>query len=685
MKKSWLALPLALALALPVAADGVDTPPATLEETLSQVAALSAQYGAANSLEYAVWQDGEILYSGHMGDSLTADHSQALYGIGSVSKMYITVSIMQLVEDGKIDLETPVVDYLPQFTMADDRYVDITVGMLLDHSSGLMGSTLASAFQLGVLDTSASDNLLDTLATQKLKADPGAFSVYCNDGFTLAQLVLEAVTGQSFESYLQENIFTPLGLEDSFSPGDDFDLDRMARFALPTAVATAVTTPGTEHYSMYQPFAQPELVGVLATGGIISDADDLATFGGALTSPGLLTQDSLDAMTAPAYADGLWPEDAESILAYGLGWDAVEVYPLTYTDIAAQTKGGDTITYHANLLVVPDHDLAIGIVSTGGVSLYHQMAGTQMAVAILAEEGVEVDTTPRALPQAEHGEMPPEMMAYSGVYADSTTALTVEITEGGTLHLADQTIAYYEDGTFRDIANSAALSFETIDGQVYLRQAGYQELPWLGQLGMDFFVMMQLPENPVTPEVQAAWDARNGLYYVVNMSASDIIPAAMLPTLPILTDGELQPGYMSFNSFQRLVDENLAEGVAVIPGTGGRDWQTVSTYTQDGVEYLTTGGNVAIPSSAISPVYNGAAYATIGEESHARWFTTGEAAGKTMHVTLPQGGAFYVYDSLGLPVAGSWAWGDTSAVLPIDGHIAFLGESGMQFFLTMDE
>ena len=70
---------------------------------------------------------------------------------------------------------------------------------------------------------------METLSTQRLVADPGAYSVYCNDGFTLAQLIVEAVSGQDFMEYVRENILEPAGLESTFAPGDDFDTDLLAK------------------------------------------------------------------------------------------------------------------------------------------------------------------------------------------------------------------------------------------------------------------------------------------------------------------------------------------------------------------------------------------------------------------------------------------------------------------------
>ena len=149
------------------------------------------------SVQYALISDGKIILSGNAGvfsktgnTKLTAD---TMYGVGSISKMFTTAAIMKLVDMGEVKLDTPVTAYLPEFKMADERYKKITVRMLLNHSSGLMGSTFQDAFLLGDNDSYAKDHLLESLKDQRLKADPGAYSVYCNDGFTLAELIIKLV------------------------------------------------------------------------------------------------------------------------------------------------------------------------------------------------------------------------------------------------------------------------------------------------------------------------------------------------------------------------------------------------------------------------------------------------------------------------------------------------------------
>lgn len=137
--------------------------------------------------------------------------------------------MLKLCEGGALTLETPVAEILPEFCMADERYQSITVRMLLDHSSGLMGDSTRNAFLFDDTDPQAADALLRRLATQRLKAEPGAYCVYSNDGYTLAELVVEAASGMEYMDYVRAALLAPGELADTFAPGGDFDPDRLAR------------------------------------------------------------------------------------------------------------------------------------------------------------------------------------------------------------------------------------------------------------------------------------------------------------------------------------------------------------------------------------------------------------------------------------------------------------------------
>ena len=387
---SALALTLILSLSLAVPALAVSDSQTLSAQTAAQAA---STLGGAVSVQYALWQDGEIVLTGHTGTFSKTENrvlmDSDLYGIGSVSKIYTTVAVMQLAEDGKLSLDAPVTRYLKDFKMADPRYRDITVRMLLNHSSGLMGSTFDSALLFDDSDPSATDQLLERLSTQRLKADPGAYSVYCNDGFTLAELVVESVSGMDFMDYVDRYILEPADLESTFAPASDFDTDRLARIY-----------QGTDTRALPR-----DCLNAVGAGGMYASASDLAAFGGALTDTTLLSQSSLDAMAYPEYSRGIGPEDTLDALSFGLGWDAVEWFPFSQSGIQTLVKGGDTLYYHAGLIVIPEYDMAAAVVSSGGTSTYNELTATRLLIDALGAEGVSVDETVPTLPAASPAAM----------------------------------------------------------------------------------------------------------------------------------------------------------------------------------------------------------------------------------------------------------------------------------------
>ncbi|MEG1988633.1 MAG: serine hydrolase domain-containing protein, partial [Oscillibacter sp.] len=671
-----LALMLVLCLSIPAQAAETLTPAQRAEQAI----ACAAQYGEADSIQYALWESGKITRTGHAGTfSRTENRALTdgdLYGVGSISKMYTTAAMMKLVQQGSVQLDLPVTHYLPQFKMADARYKEITVRMLLNHSSGLMGSSFRNAFLFGDADSAATDALLDRLATQRLKAAPGAYSVYCNDGFTLAQLVVEAVSGMKLMDYVETTFLAPAGLKNTYAPGGKFDTDRLARIYPDEKDTRALPA---------------ECLGVVGAGGIYATASDLAAFGGQLASPGVLNQSSLSAMAAAEYDRGLWPDGEIGALSYGLGWDNVEWFPFSQNKIQALVKGGDTGYYHAGLVVLPEYDMAVAVLSSGGVSIYNELAATQILIDALAAKGVSVDQTIPPFPAAAPAAMPAELTKLGGDYGSSGGQYRVDVSPAGELSLSllnapdvpAQKFAYYSDGSFRNADNSVLVKLvPESDGQTYFYQQGYSPVPQLGALPGAEYAAVKLAENTVTAAAQTAWDDMlfKGLVLMNEKYSSQTYLAlsgsggdpAELPK-PV-------PGYAGVN---RIVDETRADFTIQCPGTGSRDGQDMRLTEKDGVKWLTSGDSVYMELAAVPMLFTaGAAYTTVQSDGYARWYgVDAKAAGRTMTVQLPKNSGFYVYDGSGKLTASSLLWGDTGAVLPADGLVVFAGDPGAQFQL----
>lgn len=691
-----LALALSLSLSAPaLAADRLGAITQALNDC--EAASTAMEISGASQMDWAVWMDGKLLQTASLGAAKgTSGHLAALaaasaphyYGVGSVSKIYTTVAVMQLAEAGKLDLDQPVVNYLPEFQMADPRYKDITVRMLLNHSSGLMGSSFGSAMLFEDAAPTAASELLERLAAQRLKADPGAYSAYCNDGFTLAQLVVERVADMNFQDYLRAYVFDPAGLEETRFP-DEILADELLR-----SFVARTYQEGDE-----RPLPM-DCLGVVGTGGIYATAGDLAAFGGALTGEGLLKKDSLEAMAAPEYAKGLWPDaDSPDSLAFGLGWDNVEWFPFSQSGITALVKGGDTQYYHSALVVIPEYKLAAAVISSGGVSTYNELAASQMLADVLEASGVTVDQTPLTLPEAKPAAMPKELTERAGYYASLYT-FRIDVTGDGklTLHymnlpdVPDQTFTYYSDGSFRNEGSTAAVRLvEEDNGQTYLYQRTFTAIPGLTGLPGSGYAAMKLPENQVAPELQALWDTRMSQTSVVPVNerySSQVyaaLGAAMAAEASAEEGWESIPGYVGS---MKIVDEDHARYVPQIPGNTGRDGADV-TFRRDssGVLWMEqSNGSIAMDLEAVPSLSTGTdnrAACTIQSNGYARWYKIGPgAAGKTIRVQTPENAGFWVYGAEGTVAASSVLWGDSSVKLPEGGLAVFAGDPGAKFQLT---
>ena len=687
LRNRWSALLLTLALlfsltapAMAAEANEAAAAPKTLEETAAAAAEAVMAYGTA-SVQYALWDNGEIVLTGSAGVYSKTENrlltEDILYNIGSVSKVYTTTAVLQLAEKRKLSLDEPVVKYLPDFKMADPRYKDITVRMLLNHSSGLMGSSFENAMLFGGEGASAADQLLEHLSTQRLKADPGAYSVYCNDGFTLAELVVEAVSGKDFMDYLRENILKPLDLSNTYASYDEFDTSRMAK-----TYSGEATRP-----------LPADRLNAVGAGGLCATASDMATFGGALTGTKLLKQSSLDAMAEQEYAKGVWPESgAPDALAFGLGWDNVEWYPFAQSGVKALVKGGDTLRYHAGLVILPDHQLAAAVLSSGGASTYDEMAANQILLAALKEKGVEIDETLPLPAESAPAPMPQELTALSGCYSATSAQYQVEVTSEGMMNMSFLTakeaseptsFTYRADGTFRDETGAVVIKLETAsNGETYLYQQTAAMLPDLGGLTVSSYAAVKLPENPVSEDVQAIWEKYAVTDFLpvseqynsqVYLSLSEAVKTASAPGII--------PGYIGS---LRIVDKTHAQYQLQIPGVAGRDGNDMTIWEEDGIMWAEAGCGGLYMEAQKLPILstgNGPTRITIQSNGYARWCRTWSSSEKTMAIEVPENAGFWVYDKDLQLVASSVLWGDTTVTLPEDGYVAFMGEPGAQFRL----
>lgn len=277
---------------------------------------------------YVVVKDGEAVTTGAAGDV----SASTPMSVGSLSKSFTAFAVLQLVDRGNVDLDAPITDYLPSFTIKGTDPSFITVRMLLTHTSGLPNPLVLPA----------TGNLVDDVAEtaeEKVASAPGDSYLYSNLNYRTLALLVQTISGEDFDSYLDAHIFAPLGMDDT------------------TSVITATDRPGLDSGSVsaYGTAVHlPELKAAVAgAGGVISTAEDMGAW---------LAMQQRDGVSA----DGSWLLSADLVELshteqshtddYAMGWQ------LTSTaDPARIGHDGELTKYSARQDLVPSNGYATAV------------------------------------------------------------------------------------------------------------------------------------------------------------------------------------------------------------------------------------------------------------------------------------------------------------------------------------
>lgn len=139
---------------------------------------------------------------------------KTLFHMASITKTFVATAIMQLVEQGKVDLDAPVVRYLPYFRIDDPRYRAITVRQMVTHMSG-MPDVEDYEWDKPQYDDGALERYVRSLGAKKLRWAPGTKFAYSNMAYEVLGDLVAKVSGVSFDDYVDENILKPLGMASS--------------------------------------------------------------------------------------------------------------------------------------------------------------------------------------------------------------------------------------------------------------------------------------------------------------------------------------------------------------------------------------------------------------------------------------------------------------------------------------
>jgi CubicO group peptidase (beta-lactamase class C family) len=169
-------------------------------------------------LAVGIVQGGRLVYSRGFGVMKLGEPNpvtpETLFHMASITKPFVATAIMQLVEQGKVDLDAPVTKYLPYFRLKDPWYKSITVRHMLTHTSG-MPDVDDYLWNKPEYDDGALERYVRSLADKKLRFDPGTKFAYSNMAYEVLGDLVAKVAGVSVEDYVDEHILKPLGMTSS--------------------------------------------------------------------------------------------------------------------------------------------------------------------------------------------------------------------------------------------------------------------------------------------------------------------------------------------------------------------------------------------------------------------------------------------------------------------------------------
>lgn len=295
--------------------------------------------------------------------------------LGSLSKSFTALAIMQLVEKGKIDLDAKVCLYIPWFTLADESSRNITVRQLLNHASGISVETSEKYAASADVSNDALEHRVRNLQTEHLDRPVGGDFEYSGTNYAVLGLLVQTVSGQTYEQYIQENIFRPLKMDHSYTSEMEAKKHGLAAGYL---------------YWFFFPRAQdlPFNRGSLPQGYIISTVDDMSHYliaqlnGGRYGDAHILSAAGIDEMHRPAIAT--WKPGT----SYGMGW---EIGPIA--GIPALWHEGSVFNYHSNMVLFPHN-------GSGFILLENIYSGPDESRLNQVAEGVVLLLTGRDPPEA---------------------------------------------------------------------------------------------------------------------------------------------------------------------------------------------------------------------------------------------------------------------------------------------
>ena len=366
------------------------------QRRLSEIATRYGVPGAALGILRLDGQDAEIVRAHHgvlniaTGVEVTDD---SVFQLGSMGKVWTTTVAMQLVDEGRIGLDQPIVEVMPEFRLSDPEVTKkLTLRHLLTHTSGIDGDLFA--------ETGRGDDCLEKyvalLSGQSMNHPLGATFSYCNAGFNLVGRLIEVLTGKVWDQAMRERLYQPLGLTKAGTLPEEAIMHRAAV----GHVAGDGTGAGATKLQPAPVWGLPRSAG--PAGLINTCVDEVLAFvrmhlSGGLAADGTRVLSAESVALMPQHQVDL-PDKFALGDSWGLGWIRFD-----WNGHALIGHDGNTIGQSSFLRILPEQNIAVTLLTNGPGArdlyqdlfdeIFTELAGVSMPDPLVpATEPVAVDT-----------------------------------------------------------------------------------------------------------------------------------------------------------------------------------------------------------------------------------------------------------------------------------------------------
>lgn len=394
----------------------------------------------------AIIKNGGIVYKRGYG-AADLDHnipitSATVFHVASVSKQFTALSILLLVQQGKLSLDDPVRKYIPELR---DFGTPLTIRHLLHHTSGLRDQwslLIMSGWRLSE-DVVRDEDVLDLVSRMKaLNFKPGDQHLYSNTGFTLLAQIVKRVSGQSLREFTEANIFKPLGMSHTFFRDDHAVIVKNQAYAYNPGPG-GVFKLSVPNYD------------TVGASSLLTTVEDLALWDQNFYDYRVGNRGILEQMQTPGVLN-----NGEK-LDYAMG-----LAVLKYKGLRVVEHAGGDAGYRSHLMRFPDQRFSVACLCNAGNANPTRLARL-VADIYLAGQLVE-ETKEKAAPVAEVKLTDQQRERNLGVYWNSATADLARVTQSnGKLFIAaaggSSELSPLDENRFRILARPGEVTFEAAE------------------------------------------------------------------------------------------------------------------------------------------------------------------------------------------------------------------------------